>query len=96
MRTVSTSTRNNRLSVPIGSRQTHESPTPNTGTASVGTEIGNVHVPVSSEAAYEAPNSGTTDSQRVYEPTAYEIPSDCLGQVSEETDHVYAVLEEPN
>ena len=92
MRTVSDSTRNN--SVSTGSRKTCESP--NTGTTSVGTEIVDVRVPVSSEAAYEAPNSGTTDSQRVYEPTAYEIPSDCLGQVSVETDHVYAVLEEPN
>jgi hypothetical protein len=33
--------------------------------------------------------------QRVYEPAAYTLPSTCLGQVADTTDHVYAVLEEP-
>ncbi len=32
---------------------------------------------------------------RVYEPAAYTLPSTCLGQVADTTDHVYAVLEEP-
>ena len=53
----------------------------------------NVPVPVSSGQTKKLSSNST---QRLcYEPTAYEIPSNSLGQDSVESDHVYAVLDGP-
>ena len=45
--------------------------------------------------AYESLDSHCNNPQRYDEPPAYAVPMDDIGKVSDESDHVYAVLERP-
>lgn len=58
----------------------------------------NYYSPVQSQTPMIPRVTNTTsdvETPRVYEPAAYTLPSTRLDQISDTTDHVYAVLEEP-
>ena len=58
----------------------------------------NYYSPVQSQTPTTPRVTNTTadvETPRAYELAAYTLPSTCLGQISDTTDHVYAVLEEP-